>query len=61
MPSSSRRRSRAGTRGALAPFVGRRLMRPLVGRFFHLPNGADLEEYRVIARAHPTFELRPRT
>ena len=48
-------------RGALAPFVGRRLMRPLVGQFFDLPNGAVLEDYLKVARAHPTFELRPRT
>ena len=48
-------------RGALAPFVGRRLMRPLVGRFFNLPSGAVLKDYLVVARAHPTFELRPRT
>jgi deazaflavin-dependent oxidoreductase (nitroreductase family) len=47
-------------RGALAPFVGRRLMRPLVGRFFHLPGGASLDDYRTVAQAHPTFELRPR-
>jgi deazaflavin-dependent oxidoreductase (nitroreductase family) len=47
-------------RGALAPFVGRRLMRPLVGRFFNLPNRAGLDDYRVVARAHPTFELRTR-
>jgi len=48
-------------RGALAPFVGRRLMRPLVGRFFNLPNRAVLKDYLIVARAHPTFELRPRT
>ena len=36
-------------------------MRPLVGRFFDLPNGAGLDDYLVVARAHPTFELRPRT
>ena len=47
-------------RGALAPFVGRRLMRPLVGRFFDLPNDPRPDDYLVVARAHPTFELLPR-
>jgi deazaflavin-dependent oxidoreductase (nitroreductase family) len=48
-------------RDALVPFVSKPYTRPLVGVFFRLRNGATLEDYVELARAHPTFELRPRT
>jgi hypothetical protein len=36
-------------------------MRPLVGRFFDLPNEPRPDDYPVVARAYPTFELTPLT
>ena len=44
-------------REALAPYVRSRVLRPVLGRFFHLRTDSTLDEYVAQARTHPMFEL----
>jgi deazaflavin-dependent oxidoreductase (nitroreductase family) len=47
-------------RDALAPFLRRRTVGPLVGRFFGFADATTLDDYRIAAARHPMFELRTR-
>jgi deazaflavin-dependent oxidoreductase (nitroreductase family) len=47
-------------RDALAPYLGSRILRPVVERFLHYRAHATLEAYVTEAREHPLFELQPR-
>jgi deazaflavin-dependent oxidoreductase (nitroreductase family) len=47
-------------RDALAPYLRHRLLRPVLGRFFHFHADSTLEDYVAEAGRHPMFELRSR-
>jgi deazaflavin-dependent oxidoreductase (nitroreductase family) len=47
-------------RDALAPYFRHRLLRPVLGRFFHVRVDSTLEDYVAEAGRHPMFELRTR-
>jgi deazaflavin-dependent oxidoreductase (nitroreductase family) len=47
-------------RDALAPYLGSRLLAPVLGRFFEFRADSTIEDYVADARRHPMFELRSR-
>jgi deazaflavin-dependent oxidoreductase (nitroreductase family) len=47
-------------RQALAPYLRSRILRPVLGRFFHVGTDSTLDEFVAQARTHPMFELRSR-
>jgi deazaflavin-dependent oxidoreductase (nitroreductase family) len=48
-------------RDALAPYLKWRVLRPVLGRFFHFRADSTIEEFVAEARRHPMFELRTRS
>jgi len=44
-------------RQAFAPYLRSRVLRPVLGRFFHFRTDSPLDDYVAQARTHPMFEL----